>query len=112
MELKEDGHEHRESPTAGMGSGPDCFGCPASLHQNSGERDLGETRGSSGKMQWKVKRVRESETFENFAKTAHQGIQQGGEGGNRCNWDGSKMPKDRESSRGHSEGKKRSSGNT
>ena len=80
VELKEDGHGRGESPTAGAGSGSDYSGSPESLQQNSAEWDQEKMRGSSGKTQRKVKRERESDTFENFAKTAYQGTQtqQGG----------------------------------
>lgn len=70
MEFKEDGHGRGESPTAGTGSGSDYFGSPESLQQNSAEWDQEKMRGSSGKTQRKVKRERESDTLENFAKTA------------------------------------------
>lgn len=74
-----------------------------SFQQNSAVWDQEHMTRSSRKTQGKVKRVREWSTSENFAETKES--RHNREGGNRCNQDGSKMLQNKESTRGHSEGK-------
>lgn len=105
MELKEDSRGHNESPRAETGRGSNYFWCtnPFNRIQPFGIKHM--TR-SSRKTQGKVKRVREWSTSENFAETKE--FKHNGEGGNRCNQDGSKMLQNKEDPRGHSEGKEES----